>query len=190
VEDELDGVHRADRAGRHALAQRERRGRAAVGHVDAEQPPGALGRRDHRPRLGGAAAERLLAEHGHAALQRGDRLLGVQRAGRRDDDPVEVGGEQLLEVRRVQPGARRGARGGGEAVAVGIGERRDVRLAARRDRLQAQPADPAGPEEAHPWKRRCRDRRHGRTSALRKPSGRASAVANASPICASPNSCV
>jgi len=55
-----------------------------VGEVDAERAVGATGCVDDGARLAGRAGERLLAEHGAAALERGDRLLGVERARRRD----------------------------------------------------------------------------------------------------------
>jgi hypothetical protein len=67
-----------------------------------EHPLGGEGMVEHRPRVGGAGRDRLLAEHVQPMLERrmGDRRMVAGRGG--DVDEVELaglGGQQRLGVR-------------------------------------------------------------------------------------------
>jgi hypothetical protein len=97
MEDEVGGEHRAEVAGADTRAERLGGGGEAVGEVDAQKAIGAAGGVDHRAGLGGGAAEGLLAEHRDAAVEGRNRLIGVERARRGDDQAVEVEGEQPLD---------------------------------------------------------------------------------------------
>ena len=114
-----------------------------------------------------------MTEDGHARLESGDGLVGVQRARRRDHDAVEVLFEQLVE--RGERVRQRRVRHCGD---LGVGG----------DGIHARPADPADAEEAEP--RACPDRAHGATHAFTNPAGRVLAASNASASRSSGNRCV
>ena len=175
MEDEVGGEYPAERAGGDQVADGLHARGEAVGQVDAEKPVADAGSGDDGGGLGGGAAERLLAEDGDAAGQRGDRLTGVQRGRRRDDEAVEVEVEEGLEA--GDPFRVRGERAGlGQHGGRGIADRDRVDLAGGQHRLHAVPADPADSEEPDAGAGQSKV-----TSALRKPSGRSRVASSASP---------
>ena len=87
--DPARGDQVADRPVRRGIAE------VMVGrHHDAGLPAG----RDHRPGIGEAGRERLLAEHVNAGFGGGDGLGAMPLVGGRDVDGVDTRGEEVLEV--------------------------------------------------------------------------------------------
>jgi hypothetical protein len=127
----------------------------AVGEIDREQPVGAARCIDHGLHFRGGAAQRLLAEHGHAALQRADRLLGVQGAGGRDHHAVHTGSEDGIEVGH-------NLRIGRELAGLlshfgrGIGDGRHIHRLRLQDGLHAVAADPADAKKTQARTRKFR----------------------------------
>lgn len=68
----------------------------AVGH--AQHPPARLGQRLQLQRLGGGEAQRLLAHHMQAGLQRGLADLEVRAVGRGDRDGLQTVGAACLDL--------------------------------------------------------------------------------------------
>src|SRR5436190_796022 len=97
VKHEIGGVDATDAAGGDLASHRVDCIREAIRQIDAEETICPARRIDHAARLELRAAERLLAEDGHTAIERSDRLLGMQRARRGDHDTVEIAVEQLIE---------------------------------------------------------------------------------------------
>ena len=107
-----------------------------VPHVVADVEPGARAARGLEDRVGvlDGHRERLLAEHRHAGLERGDRDARVLVVGRQHHDGVEPHREQLVE--RFGDGClgQRRARIGARALR-GVADGDDARAAARAVRL-------------------------------------------------------
>jgi len=147
VEDQVDREDLPQLARADALADLPHPLGEAVGEVDGKEAVGGARGIDHGARLRGGAAERLLAEHRGAALQRAHRLLRVQRAGRGDHDPVQPQGQQL-----VQPGDDLRARGRflrrGDHLRGGIGDGGHLGHAGVGDGLHAVAPDPPHAQEA------------------------------------------
>jgi len=94
----------------------------------------------------------MLAEHGDASLERGNRLLCVPGVWRRDDDAIEV---VTLEQRRERTGSA-GYRGKTAARVADrlfgqISDGRHGSDTARRDRTEAMSTDPTSSEKSDSW---------------------------------------
>jgi hypothetical protein len=192
VEHQVGREHAAQPTGAHHVTDPLHGRREPVRKVDVEQPIGGPGRLDHAAGLLGVATEGLLAEDGQAALERGDRLVGVESAGRGDHDSVEVHREQLVQALRHLRRRRQLLRALGRR-ADGIGEGDDVGHLARRERPEPPRPDPAQAEQAQPRPQRrrpARHRAHATTNPLMKPSGRRSAALRARPRSSRANACV
>ena len=72
--------------------------------------PALRGRVDQRPALRGRDRERLLADDVHPALERGERLLGVDVVRRADVEDVDVLGVEQLDEIGVRPAFAEGLR--------------------------------------------------------------------------------
>ena len=184
VERQVDRMRAAQPALVDLGLQGAERGGVAVGEVDAQpavRPPRRL---DDPRRLPRRPRQRLLAEDGTPGLQRRDRLLGMERGGRGEDDPVESCRQQL-----VQPGAadrlRRECRGGIGRLGVGIRDRGDLCRATFGQRAASgSAADPAEAEKSKPRLARLGPLQH-LTQALTKPGGLSRVSFSAAPTSSS-----
>ena len=112
-----------------------------VRQIHAEQPVGPAGRLDDAPDLGGGPAQRLLAEHGQAPVERRDALLRVQGAGRGDHHRIEVLRQQIVElIAHMHLGSDLPARP--DARLIGIDHGGDFHQRTFRQGLKAIASDP------------------------------------------------
>ena len=177
VEAKIDGHDLAQLTAADALAQLAHSRDMPIAEVDAEQPIRSARSREHALYIESVSREGLLAEHRQPALETGNGLIRMQAVGRCDDDAIEIGLEQavqLVEARRLrirlscilQP------------VRIGIEDGGNLCIRCSRDGIQAFATDPADADEAEFRRRRIA---HGRRThalasliimALTNPSGR------------------
>ena len=174
VEGKVRREHFAEPALAYQFGDRPGCCRMAIGEVHSEQAVRLLRRLDHRARFGLVAPQRLLAEHCDPPLESRDRLRRVQRAGRGDDEAIELAIEHLVERTRDLRG-RGDFQGGFDTVGRRIAQRRRRYHSFGDDRLHPVAADPAGAEK--PYARKAHSKS---TSALTKPSGLSRVASSAS----------
>ena len=86
-------------------------GVVALHVADLDDLPRAVARGDHLVDVGDRQADRLLAEHVQAGVERGQHDLQVRACGRRDQHRVEgVRRRRASASRRARPGSRSGPR--------------------------------------------------------------------------------
>ena len=192
VEGEIGRVHPPQFTVPQQRPHRLHRREMAVGQVDAQQSVGGARGVDHRPRFGQITPQRLLAEDRHAVSQDLQRLLGVQRAGRGDHDPVEVHRQQLREV--TDPGRCREPRftasarlaGSGSATATTSARPVAARACIRLAPIQPTPTKPkrgrrtAGGSTVAGARGRPRSRHHQRLHESIRDERRAVSIASSS----------
>ncbi len=142
-----DEPQAADRAGPDELHQARGLRVMAIHERLHEQTVVALGQVERRPHVGLAAAQRLLAQHVLARLQRPAGPLQVQRVGQRDVDGVDVriGQQRLIAVVGALDPALRGVPLGPPSVTAGDGQHRGA--ARLRHALDERVVDPRGGKE-------------------------------------------
>src|SRR5215213_10993925 len=94
----LNGEDSAKLAGLNPVSNKFHSVNKSIGQIHCEQPIGMPGRFEHSASFGHISAEWLLAEHGQAMLERPLGLRRMERAGGRDNDPIEIHINKVVEV--------------------------------------------------------------------------------------------
>jgi hypothetical protein len=172
VERQVGGEWLPQRAGGNEAADRLHRRGVAVGEIHSKKPVGVARGVEHGLDFAGVAAERLLAEHGDARVQRFDTLFGVKRARSSNHHPARIEREHVLERADSLRIGSEGMRFGG-GLGTGVADRDRLGLTGAEHGFHPVAADPAGAEKAEPD--------HVVTTAFTKPSGRSRVASKASP---------